>query len=317
MLAGIRAAQFKLLDTQARLAITASCWLSTNQHLLDHLFLPMVRSKRHIGDSNAANHPSSQKMAHQEIIVIDGDDDDKYAPRPRRKASAPKPTTVDTSNGSDIEIIEDPVELESLSKLKGKGKRKAPSSPQSSPKKKRPRRVSRDEDEAEAQMNADAEMARRMAMEWEDEVAPEPNGQPQAGPSTQSQPSTSHASTSYSTKEIIEIVSTAPSRASTQDRDMKEVVEVLSSGVSRATTIDSVRDLSRPTAPSTSKIPAQILDIPYVHLPNPELKLQEFKDLLTSNRECSECGQFVDASNGQVCAFVNPQFLYLSASPFI
>jgi hypothetical protein len=280
----------------------------------------MVRGKRHIspeGDPNASNHLGSQQMAHQEIIIIDDDDDDTYAHRPRRKAFASKPAAVDTSNGSDIEIIEDPVELESLSKLKGKAKRKAPSSAQSSPKKKRPRRVSRDEDEAEAQMNADAEMARRMAMEWEEEVTPEPDGQPQAGPSTQSQPSSSHASTSYSTKEIIEITSTAPSRASTQDRDIKEVVEVLSSGVSRATTIDSDHDLSRPVAPSASKIPAQILDIPYIHLPNPELKLQEFKDLLTSNRECSECGEFVDASNGQVLPFVNPQFLYLSAFPFI
>ncbi|KAJ3543346.1 hypothetical protein NMY22_g3179 [Coprinellus aureogranulatus] len=173
-------------------------------------------------------------MARQEVIVID-DDEVEYVPRRRR--SRAKAIAVDT-NSSDIEIIENPVAVETMRTSKGKGKRKALPHPASNPRKKRSKRVSRGDDERKAQMDADAEMAQRMAMEWDAESSPEPT-QPRAGPSTQ--PSSSHASSSRSVKEVIEVSSTAPTRNPTPRN------EISSSGASRSTTPDGSR--SQPPLP--------------------------------------------------------------------
>ncbi|KAF6754275.1 hypothetical protein DFP72DRAFT_899833 [Ephemerocybe angulata] len=223
----------------------------------------MARSKRPLSPETdrvtRGKRARVQQLAKEEVIVIDDDDEENDL------RTTNKPVYHDeTGDDSDIEIIEGPVEIDTLKK--GKGKRKASRTTPSNDGTSRTRILHNVEDVAGPSsevMESDAEMALRLAREWAAEGTPEP--QAQAGSSRQT--------------------------------DAYSQVDTIESWASNARGKRPAPQSQTPQ-PSSTNGKQKNLDIPYITLPNPELSLVDFMTLLTTDRSCSKCGTGIKSPRG-------------------
>jgi hypothetical protein len=229
----------------------------------------MARSKRPLSPLADRHGSKRLRLQSQEVIIIDDDG-----------VNIPPPANAERmDDDSDIEIIDDPIEIEALRKCKGKQKARVQAGaeihftddPMDGP--------VQDGETLSLIMQKDEELAHRLAMEWASEPSPGPEAGPSLGTLREGQASSSSASHS-STWDDIEIIEAPPKEAA----------------ASKA-------------PPALAEGSPANLDVPDIKLPNPEHRLKEIKKLITINRECPRCDTLISpprtpVRQNNVCSFV-------------
>ncbi|KAJ2918356.1 hypothetical protein MD484_g2061, partial [Candolleomyces efflorescens] len=212
----------------------------------------MARSKRPLSPLADRHGSKRLRLQSQEVIIID-DDGVNILP----------PTNAERMDDSDIEIIDDPLEIEALRKCKGKQKARLQAGVEMYSTNDPMDDLVHDGKTLASIMQKDEELAHRLAMEW----ASEPSPRPADGPSLSSvrEGQASSSSSSYlSTYHDIEIIEAPPKEAFA----------------------------SKPSPTLEGLNPAN-LHVPDIKLPNPEHRLKEIKKLVTINRECPRCDTLI------------------------
>ncbi|RXW24586.1 hypothetical protein EST38_g1275 [Candolleomyces aberdarensis] len=213
----------------------------------------MARSKRPLSPVADKHGSKRLRLQSQEVIIIDDDG-----------VNIPPQTNVERTDDSDIEIIDDPTEIEALQKCKGKQKARIQAVAE----------IHFTDDPMDGRVQdgetlalitqKDEELAHQLAMEW----ASEPSPGPEAGLSLRSL-CEGQGSSSSATWDDIEIIEAPPKDAA--------------QGATQA---------SKP-APVLTELNAANLEAPDIKLPNPEYRLKAIKKLITINRECPNCDTLI------------------------
>ncbi|KAJ2934304.1 hypothetical protein H1R20_g2756, partial [Candolleomyces eurysporus] len=215
----------------------------------------MARSKRPLSPVAEKHGSKRLRLQSQEVIIIDDDG-----------VNIPPQTNVErTNDDSDIEIIDDPAEIEALRKCKGKQKARVQAVAE----------IHFTDDPMDGRiqdrktlaliMQKDEELAHQLAMEW----ASEPSPGPEAGPSLREGQGSSSSATHFSTWDDIEIIEAPPKDAA--------------QGITQVP--------KHP--PMLTELNAANLEVPDIKLPNPEHRLKAIKQLITINRECPNCDTLI------------------------
>ncbi|KAJ2923057.1 hypothetical protein H1R20_g14039, partial [Candolleomyces eurysporus] len=215
----------------------------------------MARSKRPLSPVAEKHGSKRLRLQSQEVIIID--DDGVNIP--------PQANVERTNDDSDIEIIDDPAEIEALRKCKGKQKARVQAVAE----------IHFTDDPMDGRiqdrktlaliMQKDEELAHQLAMEW----ASEPSPGPEAGPSLREGQGSSSSATHFSTWDDIEIIEAPPKDAA-----------------------QGITQVSK-HPPMLTELNAANLEVPDIKLPNPEHRLKAIKQLITINRECPNCDTLI------------------------